>query len=614
MKSPIKEKNSFNIVLRIIEFIKPFKALLILQILLNTCFSTLSTISITLIKPILDILFSNNINIQHNSSQANILENLSNKFFILIYNLIQSDDTYQTLLNVSYLIISVFILKNIFKYFASITSTKLEESVIKNIRDTIFTKITGLSLEFFTRSKLGNLISILTNDVTAVNSSTLSSFTTFIRESIQIILFLFLLLSISTKLTLIAFSTSVISLFLIRYAVQYLRKYAARMQTAMADYTTTLSEMISGIRVVKAYNAEKTINNKFISDTNKYVRSAIKHRKVIELVPAFNEVFAIFALCVVLFIGGNEVLSGYMEPEKLMLFLFSLFSIMSPIATVVNAVSGFQRGIVSAERIFTILDETTKVISGDKQINNFEKSIEINNVNFAYIDKDVIKDNNFKIEKNKKIAFVGSSGSGKSTMLDLIIRFYDPTNGEILIDGNNIRQFDIQSYRNLFGIVSQENMLFNDTILNNIRYGFEEASEYDIIEASKKANAYNFIQKLPDSFNTIIGDRGVTLSGGERQRIAIARALVRNPQILVFDEATSALDAESEKVVQKAINESLKNKTAIIVAHRLSTIIDCDEILVFDDGKISERGTHSELIQKKGIYYKLYEIQFTEKI
>ncbi len=614
MKSPIKEKNSFNIVLRIIEFIKPFKALLILQILLNTCFSTLSTISITLIKPILDILFSNNINIQHNSSQANILENLSNKFFILIYNLIQSDDTYQTLLNVSYLIISVFILKNIFKYFASITSTKLEESVIKNIRDTIFTKITGLSLEFFTRSKLGNLISILTNDVTAVNSSTLSSFTTFIRESIQIILFLFLLLSISTKLTLIAFSTSVISLFLIRYAVQYLRKYAARMQTAMADYTTTLSEMISGIRVVKAYNAEKTINNKFISDTNKYVRSAIKHRKVIELVPAFNEVFAIIALCVVLFIGGNEVLSGYMEPEKLMLFLFSLFSIMSPIATVVNAVSGFQRGIVSAERIFTILDETTKVISGDKQINNFEKSIEINNVNFAYIDKDVIKDNNFKIEKNKKIAFVGSSGSGKSTMLDLIIRFYDPTNGEILIDGNNIRQFDIQSYRNLFGIVSQENMLFNDTILNNIRYGFEEASEYDIIEASKKANAYNFIQKLPDSFNTIIGDRGVTLSGGERQRIAIARALVRNPQILVFDEATSALDAESEKVVQKAINESLKNKTAIIVAHRLSTIIDCDEILVFDDGKISERGTHSELIQKKGIYYKLYEIQFTEKI
>lgn len=614
MKSPKKEKNSFNIVLRIIEFIKPFKALLILQILLNTCFSTLSTISITLIKPILDILFSNNINIQHNSSQANILENLSNKFFILIYNLIQSDNTYQKLLNVSYLIISVFILKNIFKYFASITSTKLEESVIKNIRDTIFTKITGLSLEFFTRSKQGNLISILTNDVTAVNSSTLSSFTTFIRESIQIILFLFLLLSISTKLTLIAFSTSVISLFLIRYAVQYLRKYAARMQTAMADYTTTLSEMISGIRVVKAYNAEKTINNKFISDTNKYVRSAIKHRKIIELVPAFNEVFAIFALCVVLFIGGNEVLSGDMEPEKLMLFLFLLFSIMSPIATVVNAVSGFQRGVVSAERIFTILDETTKVISGDKQINNFEKSIEINNVNFAYIDKDVIKDNNFKIEKNKKIAFVGSSGSGKSTMLDLIIRFYDPTSGEILIDGNNIRQFDIQSYRSLFGIVSQENMLFNDTILNNIRYGFETASEYDIIEASKKANAYNFIQKLPDSFNTIIGDRGVTLSGGERQRIAIARALVRNPHILVFDEATSALDAESEKVVQNAINESLKNKTAIIVAHRLSTIIDCDEILVFDDGKISERGTHSELIQKQGIYYKLYEIQFTEKI
>jgi subfamily B ATP-binding cassette protein MsbA len=613
MKSEKNSKNSYKILLRIVEFVKPFKLLLLLQIVLNAVFSALTTLSIALINPIIEIIFGGKPSIVKSPVGGNILENINNQFFSFINQLIKSNDPYQTLFNLSYLITAIFVLKNIFKYFSALTSTKLEEGVIKNIRDTIFTKITGLSVEFFSRSRQGNLISILTNDVSTINATTLNSFTTFLREAIQIVLFLLLLFSISTKLTFIAFSTSIISLVLIRFAMKYLRKYASRMQNAMADYTSTLSEMISGIRVVKAYNAEKTINDKFMGDTSKYVNSAIKHKKIIELVPVFNEIFAILALCVVLFLGGSEVLSGKMEPEKLMLFLFSLFSIMSPISTVVNSISRFQHGIVAAERVFTILDESPKVVSGDSTIDGFNDSIQIKNVNFAYIDKQVISSNEFQVKKNKKIAFVGSSGSGKSTMLDLIIRFYDPTSGNIEIDGINIRNLDIKSYRNLFGIVSQENMLFNDSVMNNIRYGYLPATNNDIIEAAKKANAFNFIQNMPQSFDTVIGDRGVTLSGGERQRIAIARALVRNPQILVFDEATSALDAESEKVVQNAINESLKDKTAIIVAHRLSTIIDCDEILVFDQGKIAEKGTHQELLKLKGIYYKLYEIQFSEK-
>ncbi|MFA7626637.1 MAG: ABC transporter ATP-binding protein [Candidatus Kapaibacterium sp.] len=612
MSSEINSQSSIKTLLRIAKFILPFKYLLLLQILLNAIFSALSTISVTLILPILEIIFGGRKEITSAASSGNPLKDLSNNFFDQVYVLISSTDPIQSLLNISYLIIAVFLLKNVFKYMSAVVSTKLEEGVIKSVRDTIFDKLTGLSVDFFSRSRQGNLISIITNDVSTINATTLNSFTTFLREIIQIALFLLLLFSISIKLTLIAFSTSIISLILIRFAMKFLRRYASRMQNAMADYTSTLSETISGIRVVKAYNAEKAANQRFFSDTMKYVKSALKHKKVIELIPVFNEVFAILALCVVLFLGGSEVLDGSMEPEKLMLFLFSLFSIMSPIATVVNSLSKFQHGIVAAERVFGVLDETVTVKSGSESVPDLKSEITINDVSFAYLDKNVLDKVNFSIQNNKKIAFVGSSGSGKSTMLDLIIRFYDPQSGNISIDGRNIKDFSLNSYRSLFGIVSQENMLFNDTVANNIRYGFETASDDDIIIAARKANAYNFIIKMKDGFNTHIGDRGVTLSGGERQRIAIARALVRNPKILVFDEATSALDAESEKIVQSAINESLQDKTAIIVAHRLATIIDCDEILVFENGRIVESGNHKELLDMKGVYANLYSIQFSD--
>jgi subfamily B ATP-binding cassette protein MsbA len=296
-----------------------------------------------------------------------------------------------------------------------------------------------------------------------------------------------------------------------------------------------------------------------------------------------------------------------------MLFLFSLFSIMSPIATVINNISVIQRGFVAAERVFEIIDKKPTVQTGLEEISTFDNSIEIKNINFKYEEQLVLKNISFTVPKSEKIAFVGSSGSGKSTMLDLIIRFYDPNEGAILIDGRKITDLTIASYRSLFGIVAQETILFHETIANNIRYGFEHATMDTIIESAKIANAYNFIMAMPNGFNTLVGDRGVTLSGGEKQRIAIARALVRNPRILVFDEATSALDTESEKVVQEAINNSLEQRTAIIVAHRLSTIIDCDNILVFDKGTIAESGTHSELLAKNGIYKKLYEIQFNDK-
>jgi subfamily B ATP-binding cassette protein MsbA len=600
--------------LRIYGFARPFYGLFFLALVLNIVFSTLTAVSISLIKPVIQILFGTGESAAAEvipNAQLTILEEWKNSFFEFIRYLVETPGDMETsLIKLSGLIILVFILKNLFKYLGSVVGIKVQEGIVKEIRDSVFGKLNSLSVDFFSKRKGGSLISIITNDITIVNQSTIMSMTQLLRESTQVIFFLFLLLSISPYLTFIAFSASIISLLLIRVAMKYLRRYAARMQTAMADFTSVLEETISGIRAIKAYNSEDQAVGKFKEQTGKYVKSAVKHQKVITLVPAFNEIFAILALCVVLFVGGSQVLNGSLLADDLMLFLFSLFTIMKPISNVIQFVSKFQRGFVAAERVFTIIDAEPSVENGDETIDSFDNKIEIQNVDFAYEDNTVINNATFTIEKGKKIAFVGPSGSGKSTMLDLVIRFYDPRAGSIKIDGKDIKDFKINSFRSLFGIVSQETALFNDSIEENIRFGGENLDEKTIEESAKIANAFKFIDVLPDRFNTKVGDRGVMLSGGERQRVAIARALARNPQILIFDEATSALDSESEKIVQQAINKSLKDRTAIIVAHRLATIIDCDSIFVFDKGKIVESGSHEELLKMDGVYRKLYDIQF----
>ena len=610
----INTKNFFKILFRIFGFVKPFTGLFLLAMFLNTMFSLFSAISIALIKPVFQILFNKEISTMPDTGSSDMFDDLTKSFYAYVENIVEvPGDLIMTLVNISLLIVMVFIIKNIFKYMATVASVRFEQGIIKSIRDIVFEKLTTLSVEFFGRKKEGSIISIITNDVTVINQSTVSSINIIIREFIQVILYLTLLLSISPQLTLIAFSTVIISLLLIRLALKFLRRYATRMQTAMADYTSALQEAISGIRVVKAYNAEKEANERFTKQTDNYVNAAVKHKKVITIIPSLNEIVAIMVLCVILYVGGTSVMKGEMHSDNLFLFLFSIFAIMTPVRLILQHVSTFQLGIVAAERVFSIFDQKPTVKSGKERKNTFEKEIEVDNVNFAYEENPVIKNANFKLEKGKKIAFVGPSGSGKSTMLDLIIRFYDPLTGRIIIDNKDIRDLDIADYRSLFGIVAQDTMLFNDTVANNIRYGLKDASQAQIESVTKISNAYDFIMNMPEGFNTVIGDRGLSLSGGERQRIAIARALLRDPEILIFDEATSALDAESEKTVQNAINKSLKDRTAILVAHRLATIIDCDEILVFDQGKIVERGTHNDLISRDGVYKKLYDIQFAQK-
>ncbi len=592
-------------------FVKPFIPILLATILLNTIFSTLTAITVATIKPIFELIFTSKISseeVLHNSTP--VLSNIKANFFSYLKNFfVVPNDINLTLINLSIFIVVLFVLKNSFKYLASITNARLEEGIIRFIRNKLFVKLTTLDLDYFNHTHAGTIISTITNDVNVVNSTTISAFTGLLREVIQVVLFLFLLLSISPFLSLIAFSSSVATIGILRISTYYLRKYANRMQVAMADFTTVLQETLSGIRIIKGYNYEENIKKKFLDKTNKYYRSSIKFQSVISLVPSLNEIFAIIALVVVFLVGGNSVLNGKMRGEDLMLFLFALFSIMSPIATIVHNISQFQRGLISIKRVFNILEQDRKVISTNEKPAKFNEELVFDNVSFSYNTELVLKDISIHIKKGKKIALVGASGSGKSTVVDLLIRFYDPTSGEILMDGVNIKEYDLKSYRKLFGFVSQEIILFNDTIKNNIIIGNPEATDDEILEACKISNSYNFIMRLPDGLDTIIGERGVMLSGGERQRLAIARAIIRKPEILIFDEATSSLDSESEKVVQEAIDSVLKSKTAIIVAHRLSTIVNADEILVFDNGKIVERGNHQQLLAKQGLYYKLYNLQ-----
>jgi subfamily B ATP-binding cassette protein MsbA len=593
-------------------FIKPFLGLIALALAMNIIFSLLNTFTVTLIKPVFQIIFSSNsIPVSPANAMANPLDNFKNNFFDFITQLVVAPgNPMRSLVKLSIVIIIAFVLKNLFKYLGSITSVKYEEGIIKSIRDEVFAKLTSFSPGYYSQKRQGDFLSVITNETTALSNASITAFSTIIREGVQVVLFALLLLSISWDLTLITSLTAVAAVLILRFARKFLNRYAGRMQSAMADYTSTMQETFYGIKIIKAYNAEKNFVSKFFKDTLKYVKAAVKHKRIITLIPALNEIFAIFALCVVLFFGGYKVLHSQLTADDLMLFLFSLFSIMSPLTSVLSNIAQIPRGYVAAERIFEILNEEEKVKSGDLRHPTFQNSINFNNVSFTYDKEPVLKNINLEIPKGKKIALVGSSGSGKSTILDLLVRFYDPQDGSITLDNIDIRKFYLSDYRSLFGIVSQETMLFNDTIENNIRIGRDNIPFEQVVEVAKLANAYDFIMQTENGFQTRIGDRGMTLSGGERQRIAIARALLGNPEILIFDEATSALDTESEKTVQNAINSVLKDKTAVLVAHRLSTIIDADEICVIKDGTIIERGDHRQLIENKGAYNYLYELQF----
>lgn len=575
-------------------------------------FSVLSTVTIIVIQPVLEALFNPESMNSHPllSNNESISATIKQWFFTTVLDIVQSDSHSTTLLHLGLLILFLFILKNLTKYLGNNVNVRLGEGISKSIRDQLFKKMMSLSMDYFNRSKVGDNISFITNSVATMNGAVSPLFLTVFRQPIEIALFLAVLFSYSPFLTMIAFSTSIGSLLIIKLSTKAIKMYASRMLFSMHALTSLIQEMISGIRLVKTTASEDKATTQFEQETQRYVKASVKNQKLVDLVPVLNEILAISALCAVLYVGGNQVYDKELKPQELMTFLFALFSIMSPIAQLTNTPAVIQKGIVAAETVFDIIDQQPTVKNGNTSIHSFTSSISVDNLHFSYDgNHEVLHDIHLSIDKGKTIALVGQSGSGKSTMSDLIVRLYDPNKGSICIDGINIKEFSIEEYRQLFGIVSQDSFLFNDTIAENICFGKNIISEDEMIYAAKMANAHDFIISLPMGYQTKIGDRGVLLSGGQKQRLAIARALVRKPQILIFDEATSALDAESEHLVQEAIHNLLHGRTALIIAHRLSTIIDADCIYVFDNGSIAESGTHKELLEKGGIYFRLCSLQ-----
>ena len=600
-----------KLLFRVLGYLGQFKLLLILSIILNTLFSILSAVTIIVIQPVLQALFEPETMQKTNAIASNdsFSGQAKNWFFTHVMSIVQGASHSETLFKLGILIITLFAFKNLAKYLGNNVNTRLGEGVIKSIRDQLFSRMMSQSMEHFNKSKVGDGISLMINSVGVMNGAITPLFFTLFRQPIEIALFLVVLITYSPYLTLIAFSTSIGSVLLIKLTTSPIKKYALRMQVAMAQLTHILQEFLSGIRIVKSTSSEKKASEIFHGETNTYVRATIKNQKIVDLVPAINEMLAISSLCAVLFIGGNEVYSGQMKAHELMTFLFALFSIMSPIAQITSTPAMIQRGLVAAHSIFTVIDKSPEVKDGSAICPSFQSNISFNDVTFSYDgNHNVLENISLTIKKGEKIALVGQSGSGKSTMSDLVIRLYDPISGSITIDDAPIQSFTMDSYRSHFGIVSQEAFLFNDTISANIGFG-SNADRDAIIEAAKIAHAHSFIMELPNGYDTVIGDRGVLLSGGQRQRLAIARALARRPEILIFDEATSALDAESEKLVQDAIANVLKDRTALIIAHRLSTIIDADKIYVFEKGRIIESGTHKQLLAHGGIYASMCALQ-----
>ena len=522
---------------------------------------------------------------------------------------------YESLKVLCLTILSVFFIKNIFLYLKNILLYMVQLNIVKDIRDRLYIHIQGLSLGYFHKEKTGSITSTIINDVEQLQGSLSIAFQKLFVEPINILTFSTLLFIISWKLALIAIIIIPLAGIAIIIIGKSIRRKSRRTQKKISHIMQILSETLGSIRIVKAFVNEKEEIRKFSKETANYLNLHLKRARLDLIAAPITESFGVVIGVILLWYGGSEViLAKGLIPEDFIRFILILFAILGPIKQMSNVNIKIQAGAASAERIFRLLDTEPQIIEikNPIKISKFKNSLEFKNVHFEYFEGSgpVLENVSFKINKGEVVALVGPSGSGKSTIADLIPRFYDVTKGEIILDGNDIKNTSLSSLRNNMGIVTQEVILFNDTIKNNISYAQPEKSENLVIEAARAANALEFIENTSDGFDTIVGERGVKLSGGQKQRIAIARALLKNPSILILDEATSALDTESEKKVQMAIDSLMKDRTALIIAHRLSTVQNADKIIVIEKGKVAEIGSHESLFEKNGIYRRLYDLQF----
>ena len=511
-------------------------------------------------------------------------------------------------------IMVVFLTKNIFLYMKNYFMTVVQFHLITEMRNRLYKHFNALSLSYFDQKKSGELTSIVINDVANLRHALGTSFHQLLVEPINLLAFIMLLFIISWKLALLSIVILPIAGLTILSIGRSIRRKSKRTAAMIAGITNIITETLSSIRVVKAFAMEGYEVQRFFKETHHYFQLILRRAKLRLLASPITETLGVMIGVLLLWVGGIEVLSGEgLTPEDFLRFILLLFAMMDPLRKLSKVNVSLQAGAASAERIFSILDTEPNIVdkTDSVKINSFEKQIMFNNVSFKYeFDDTVLKDISFEIEKGSVVALVGSSGAGKSTLADLIPRFYDVDKGGITIDGHDIRDLSLNSLRRLMGIVTQETILFNDTVRANIAYGQIDINDEQVIPAAKAANALEFINELSEGFDTVIGEKGVKLSGGQRQRLAIARAIMKNPPILILDEATSALDTESERLVHKALETLMVDRTVLVIAHRLSTVTNADKIILLDKGEIKEMGTHNELMEKKGLYSNLYNIQF----
>jgi len=600
---------------RMLSYMRPYVALIGAALILSLFAVVFEGLSLWFSASLVQTIFS------HNAPLISKPEyTLSNANDILKYwtsNVIGGREPMAALQTVCTMMSLSFLLKNVFIYLKGLAMTRLNLYVVRDMRNQLFTHALALPVSYYDRTKSGNVVSLIVNDVSNINSSMTGTFDKIFVEPMRLLFFICTLFIINYKFTLAIFVIFPVLGYLITLIGRTVRRRSKRVMEHLAALLSILHETVSGVRIVKIFGTRDAESVKFKDENNRFVRQSFRSNYIGALASPITEVMGVVVVVILLWYGGSQVLnSDGFGAEDFTRFLVFLFSIFTPLKEISKLNATLQSGFASAERVFAALDSPSETLpetpSKTSAPVKFNDKIEFENVSFNYpeCEETVLKDVCFAIKKGSVSALVGSSGSGKSTTLDLLPRFYDITGGRISIDGLDTREISLTDLRKLFGIVAQETFLFNDTVAANIAYGSQNADKDSIVAAAKAANAWEFIEKLPKGLDTVVGERGVMLSGGQRQRLSIARALLLNPPILILDEATSSLDTESERLVQTAINNVMENRTALVVAHRLSTIRHADQILVLEAGKIVERGTHEELLALNNRYKYFYDIQF----
>ena len=606
--------SQFKQYFRMLGYLKPYIPMLVLTVVLSLLVVTFESLSLWFFGPLIKAIFKPET--YSMIKPAFTINNINEILKYWTYLLIKRDNVFDTLKIVCLCLVLFFLAKNVFAYIKGLVTGNLNYFITRDMRNHLYSHALVLPVTYYDRNRSGNIISLMFNDIAAINGSMTGTFEKIVTDPLRLIFFISILVIISPRLTLFVFGIYPILGFCVLQIGRTVRRRSRRSLESVSGLSSIMNETVNCIRVVKMFNMNEAEEKKFKAENQYFTRTCFRSQVFNALSSPLIETLGILMVAGLLWFGGRDVLMGKsFTAEDFIRYLAFLFIMFQPLKSLSQVNNLIQTGLAASDRVFALIDTPPEKLTSvaSSAVPRFESDLRFSNVRFTYpgTSEEVIHDVSFTVKKGQVVALVGSSGSGKTTILDLLPRFYEITGGSITIDGVDTREFDLVGLRRLFGIVSQETVLFNDTVENNIAYGMAGAPQEKVVEAAKAAQAWEFIEKMPKGLATVIGERGVMLSGGQRQRLSIARALLKNPAILILDEATSALDTESERLVQGAIDNLMKDRTALVVAHRLSTIARADKILVLEDGSLTEQGTHDELMRLNKRYKYLHEIQFS---